>query len=338
MPHRSGARDHIPTHLVAQSIPGSRFPIPDRWRTRSRVLDLSRPFVIGVLNITPDSFSDGGLFDSPRAAIEHVERMIAEGADAVDIGGESTRPQGAEAVSAAEEHARVVPIVRAVRDLFPGLPVSVDTTKSSVADAVLQAGADIINDVSAFRLDPRMREIVAANGAGVILMHSRGGVAEMATYRYARYGHDVVGDVIAELGQSVAEALGAGVRPESIVVDPGIGFAKRSEHSLRILAELGRLAALGYPVLVGTSRKRFIGELSGVHRAADRVAGTVGANVAALMGGARLFRVHDVAPNRQALDVAWGVIRAGIGNRESGGDRPRDPSVSDSPFPIPDSR
>lgn len=326
-----------PLLTVASSIPDSRFPIPAGWRVKSRDLDLSRPFVIGVLNTTPDSFSDGGLFESPRAAIEHVERMVAEGADAVDIGGESTRPQGAQVVSAAEEIGRVVPIVRAVRKILPELPLSIDTTKSEVAAAALSAGADIVNDVSAFRLDPRMREIVAASRAGVVLMHSRGGVAEMGTYRYAQYGDDVVGEIIAELEGAVATARTAGVAAESIVVDPGVGFAKRSEHSLRVLAELDRFAPLGYPVLVGTSRKRFIGELSGVHRAAERVAGTVGANVAALMRGARLFRVHDVAPNRQALDVAWGVVRAGRGNGEQGTDRSPGAqlTVPGSPFPDP---
>jgi len=320
-------------------VPGSPFP-GFTWAIKSRRLDLARPFVIGILNTTPDSFSDGGLFDSPRAAIGHVEQMVAEGADAVDIGGESTRPQGAQVVSAAEEIGRVVPIVRAVRRLLPELPISVDTTKADVAAAALGAGADIINDVSAFRLDPRMGEIVAASGAGVVLMHSRGGVAEMGTYRYAQYGDDVVAEVIAELEQAVTVARGAGVAADSIVLDPGIGFAKRSEHSLRVLADLERFTALGYPVLVGVSRKRFIGELSGVHRASERVAGTIGANVAALMRGARLFRVHDVLPNRQALDVAAGVLRAGAGDRDEGtGARAASPSprspASDPHLPVP---
>jgi dihydropteroate synthase len=299
------------------------------WAIGSRRVEITRAFVVGILNATPDSFSDGGLFDSPWAAIEHVERMVAEGADAVDIGGESTRPQGARTVSAAEERARVIPIVRVVRARFGELPISVDTTKSEVAAAALDAGADIINDVSAFRLDPRMGEIVAASGAGVVLMHSRGGVAEMGTYRYAQYGDDVVGEVIAELEQSAAAARAAGVPAESIVLDPGIGFAKRSEHSLRVLAGLHRFIALGYPVLVGVSRKRFIGELSGVHRASDRVAGTVAANVAALMAGARLFRVHDVAPNRQALDVAAGILGA---RPASVGPATRD-GISNAPIP-----
>lgn len=277
------------------------------WRIRGRDLALSRPFVFGILNVTPDSFSDGGVFGTPDAALAHAERMVAEGADGIDIGGESTRPQGAEPVSATEELRRVLPVLRAVRARHASLPISVDTTKSQVAAAALENGADIINDVSAFRVDPRMGEIVAGAGAGVILMHSRGGVADMATYRFADYGTDIVGEVLGELQMSIDAAVGDGVATAAIVIDPGIGFAKRSEHSIRILAELPRVVALGFPVLVGVSRKRFVGELSGVSEPAERVAGTVAANVAALLRGARLFRVHDVAPNRQGLDVAWAI-------------------------------
>jgi len=251
--------------------------------------------------------------------------MVAEGADAIDVGGQSTRPRGAREVSATEEIERVVPVVGAVRARYPHLPISIDTTKSDVAQAALDAGANVINDVSAFRLDPRMREIVASSGAGAILMHSRGGVSEMATYRWAEYGEDLVGEISLELARSVSSALDAGVDEASIVVDPGIGFAKRSEHSLRVLAELARIGALGFPVMVGVSRKRFVGELSGVDKAADRVAGTVAANVAALLRGARLFRVHDVAASKQGLEVAWGILKAGSRS-------------TDSRFPIPDSR
>jgi len=190
----------------------------------------------------------------------------------------------------------------------------------------------VINDVSGFRIDPQVGEIAAARQAGVILMHSRGGVSEMGTYRYAEYGSDVVADVIAELRTSVEAALSMGIERRSIVIDPGIGFAKRSEHSLRVLAELDRVCALGFPVMVGVSRKRFVGELSGVHSATDRIAGTVGANTAALMKGARLFRVHDVAPNRQALDVAWAIVQAaGVASGHG------DIAGSDPRFPIPDS-
>jgi len=307
---------------VIESAPGQpNSRSPDTWRIKGRELAIDRPIVVGILNATPDSFSDGGQFDSTDAALAQAERMVAEGADAVDIGGESTRPQGAHSVSSAEEMSRVLPIIRAVRRRFASLPISVDTTKSEVASAAVVEGADIINDVSAFRIDPRMGEIAAAAQAGVVLMHSRGSVEEMGTYRHADYSEDVVADIQTELGRSLMNALEAGVDRRAIVLDPGIGFAKRSEHSLRVLAELGRLASLGSPVMVGVSRKRFVGELSGVATASERVAGTVGANVAALMNGARLFRVHDVAPNRQALDVAWGVIQAVHGSAAWSSDR-----------------
>jgi dihydropteroate synthase len=237
--------------------------------------------------------------------------MAAEGADGIDVGGESTRPQGARPVDEAEEIARVVPVIRELRRRLPAVLLSVDTVKSGVARAALDAGADVVNDVSAFRLDPAMAKTCAASGAGVILMHSRGAVHDMATFDHAHYSDDPTGDVLAELRERVGLARAAGVPDESIVVDPGIGFSKRGMHSLRVLAELPRLVALGYPVMVGVSRKRFIGEINGVSEASARVHGTVGANVAALERGARLFRVHDVAPNRQALDVAWAVMQSG---------------------------
>jgi dihydropteroate synthase len=300
-------------------------PAASTWQFRGRVLTLDRPIVFGVLNVTPDSFSDGGRFDSKDAAMAQIERLVFERADGIDIGGESTRPQGAVALSAEEEHRRVVPIVREVRVRFPELLISVDTSKSAVADAALNAGADIINDVSALRLDPRLGEIVARRGAGLVLMHSRGGVDEMGTYQRAEYGNDVVDDVLRELDASVRVALAAGIPADHLVLDPGVGFAKRSEHSLRVLSDLHRLTALGFPVMVGVSRKRFIGELSGVQQPSDRVFGTVGANVVALLHGARLFRVHDVSQNRQALDVAWGIVRGGV-------------ALSGSQFPVSGSR
>jgi dihydropteroate synthase len=296
-----------------------------------RALALDRPIVIGILNVTPDSFSDGGRFVSVPAAVAHAGRMVTEGADIIDVGGESTRPQGASSVASDEEHRRVVPVIRELRARFPDVTLSVDTTKSEVARAAVDAGADIINDVSGFRLDPRMREIASTTGAGVVLMHSRGSVEEMGTYRHARYGADIVGDVVAELAEALRRAVEGGVPHDRIVVDPGIGFAKESRHSLEILGSLGRILALGRPLMVGVSRKRFIGELSGVARATERVAGTVGANVAALMLGARLFRVHDVSANRQALDVAWGVLHP-----ELAGSRRHNASATGlgPPFPV----
>jgi dihydropteroate synthase len=283
------------------------------WRVRGRQLRLDHPVIFGILNVTPDSFSDGGLFFSVDDAVRQAERLVEEGADALDVGGESTRPQGATPVQAAEERRRVIPVVRELRGRFPSAVLSVDTVKAEVAAAALDEGADVINDVSGLRLDARMPEVCAGPGAGVVLMHSRGGVSEMGTYEYAAYGPDPTGEVVAELGASVARAREAGVAAEAIVLDPGIGFAKRSEHSVAVLEGLGRIVALGYPVAVGASRKRFIGELSRVKEPAERVDGTTAANVMALAAGACIFRVHDVRPARRALDVAWAIARSRAG-------------------------
>ncbi|MGQ0538105.1 MAG: dihydropteroate synthase, partial [Gemmatimonadaceae bacterium] len=283
------------------------------WQVRDKTLVLDRPIIVGVLNVTPDSFSDGGLHLTLDAARRHADEIVSLGADAVDIGGESTRPQGAARVSAAEELRRVMPVVTAVRRAHPHLPISVDTTKSEVARVVLEAGADIINDVAAGRLDSAMFGVVAAANAGIILMHSRGDVESMARYELAVYGDDPVGDVVRELRECATRALESGVARERIVLDPGIGFAKRTAHSVAMLAGLGRISALGYPVLVGASRKRMVGELSGVTDPRLRLAGSLGAHVAALMRGARLFRVHDVKAHREALTVAWAVLNSAAG-------------------------
>jgi dihydropteroate synthase len=282
---------------------------PAVWRHARGTLAIDRPIVVGILNVTPDSFSDGGELATVEQAVARAVEMVGQGADVLDIGGESTRPQGASAVSGDEEARRVLPVVRALARALPDTLLSVDTSKSAVAERALAEGAAIVNDVSAFRLDERMGAVCAAAGAGVILMHSRGGVSDMATYAHAEYD-SVVDDVVSELNDRVGWARASGVAARSIVLDPGIGFAKRSAHSLAVIAGLGRVAALGFPVLIGVSRKRFIGELTGEDVPAGRVAGTVAANVAALERGARLFRVHDVRPNRQALDVAWAVLTA----------------------------
>jgi len=279
------------------------------WAIRSGSFSLDRPVILGIINVTPDSFSDGGQFFSPEQAVAQGLRLVEEGADVLDIGGESTRPQGAEPVDASEELRRVVPVVRSLRERLPQVPLSVDTVKSGVARAVLEEGVEIINDVSAFRLDPAMAAVCAEARAGVILMHSRGGVSEMGTYRFATYGADVMGDVIGELRSAATAAECAGVERTRIALDPGIGFAKRTEHSVAVIGALDRLANLGYPVAIGVSRKRFVGELSGVSTPADRVDGTIAANVMALTLGARIFRVHDVRAARRALDVAWSILQ-----------------------------
>ncbi len=280
------------------------------WVMRGRALRLDRPFILGILNVTPDSFSDGGTFLAPDAALAHAGRMVAEGADMLDIGGESTRPQGAKAVSAAEESQRVLPVIERVRARFPDLPLSVDTVKADVAEASLAAGADIVNDVSGLRLDKRMADVCAKSGAGVIVMHSRGTVSDMSTYEHAHYDR-VVTEVIGELVARVALAERAGVAATAIAVDPGIGFSKRPEHSLALLAHLREFAALGYPLVLGVSRKRVVGTPG--DDPSQRAEGTNAVNVLGLAAGARVFRVHDVLAARRALDVAWSVLQAGGG-------------------------
>jgi dihydropteroate synthase len=270
---------------------------------------LDRPAIMGILNVTPDSFSDGGRFVSVDRAISHAEAMLKAGADIIDVGGESTRPQGATQVEADEEIRRIGPVVREIHRRFPRAVISVDTVKSRVAREALEEGAAIINDVSALRLDTAMATVVAAAGAGLVLMHSRGTVTDMATYVHATYPTGILREVKSELHGQVRVAEKAGVRRQSIVLDPGIGFSKRSEQSLELLARLRELVADGYPVLIGVSRKRFVGELSRVNEAEQRIHGTTGANVMALVAGARIFRVHDVPPARQALNVAWAILQ-----------------------------
>jgi dihydropteroate synthase len=278
------------------------------WHFAGKSLSLSSPRILGIVNVTPDSFSDGGALQSVDDARRHMDRLVAEGADVLDIGGESTRPQGATPVSADEELRRVIPVVAAAVADHPGIPVSVDTVKARVAEGALASGASIVNDVSGFRLDPRMGAVCGAARAGVVLMHSRGDVADMATFAHATYGADPVGEIASELRDAADGAALAGVAHQNIVLDPGIGFAKRGATSLAVLGGLARIAALGYPVLIGVSRKRFIGEITGVAVPAARGDGSVGASVAALATGARLFRVHDVLAHRHALDVAWAIL------------------------------
>jgi dihydropteroate synthase len=265
---------------------------------------------MGILNVTPDSFSDGGTLGSVDAAIARAETMLGEGADILDVGGESTRPR-AKAIGTDQELRRVVPLIAELARRFSEVPLSIDTVKSPVARAAIDAGAHIVNDVSGLRLDPAMARTCADGEVGVVIMHSRGSVQDMATYAHAEYDGDPMDAVLVELRAQVNDALAHGVGASAIAVDPGIGFAKRSEHSLRVLASLERLVAWGHPVVVGASRKRFVGELSRVREPAARVHGSVGAAIAAFERGARVLRVHDVAATRQALDVADAVRLAG---------------------------
>ena len=270
-------------------------------RIGARVFEGAGPFLMGVLNVTPDSFSDGGRYRDPEAALARAGVLLAEGADLVDVGGESTRP-GAAPVPAAEEIRRVVPVIERLRARYPGAPISVDTSKPEVARAALRSGADMVNDVRALGA-PGMAELVAGSGAAAVLMHMRGAPAVMQSR--ARY-RDVVGEVAAELREAMRRAVAAGVPEDRILLDPGIGFAKTAGQSAAVLAGLSRLRELGRPLLVGPSRKSFIGDLTGAP-AADRLPGTLAAVAACVLAGVEFLRVHDVAAARQAARVASAI-------------------------------
>jgi dihydropteroate synthase len=272
------------------------------WQTARGSVFLDRPVLVGILNVTPDSFSDGGRFAGIETALAHAEALLAAGATILDVGGESTRPGRTEEVPAAEELRRVVPVVEALARRYPELVVSIDTVKADVARAALDAGAAAVNDVSALRLDPAMAATVASAKAGVILMHSRGPILELSSYRHADYG-DVVGEVLAELREALELAAEAGIGPDSTVIDPGFGFSKTAEQNLLLFDQLPALQALGRPVLVGPSRKRFLGSVTG-GPVEDRDRATATACALAYERGARLFRVHDVSSAREALALA----------------------------------
>lgn len=264
------------------------------------------PRLMGVVNVTPDSFSDGGLFLDAEAAIAHGEELARDGAEILDVGGESTRP-GAEEVSAEEEVARTEPVVRTLA--ATGHEVSIDTSKLEVAEAALRAGAGVVNDVTALRNDPEIASLVAEQGVGLVLMHMQGDPRTMqANPAY----DDVVDDVKAFLAQRTEAAVAAGVPEERIWLDPGIGFGKTLVHNLELLRRLGELRELGRPLVVGTSRKSFIGKLDG-SEVGERLGGTIASSVLAGAEGADVLRVHDVAECRQALIFS----RALLGPRTS---------------------
>ena len=258
---------------------------------------------MGILNVTPDSFSDGGEWFGLQDAVAHARALAAEGADLVDVGGESTRP-GAHGVGEEEELRRVVPVIEALAGDLPAV-LSIDTSKAAVARAALAAGAAFVNDVTALRGDPAMAAVVAEAGCECCLMHMLGEPRTMQ--RDPRYG-DVVDDVRAFLEERTAFAVAAGVRPARIHVDPGIGFGKTATHNLELLRRLDEIAALGFPVVIGTSRKSFLGRLTGRDDPHDRVAATVATSVLAYERGARVFRVHDVAATADALKVTAATL------------------------------
>ncbi len=275
------------------------------WQTSRRKLTLDRPLVMAILNVTPDSFSDGGAYLSADEALRASEVMIAEGADIIDVGGESTRP-GSRRVTAAEEIQRTAPVIEAIAKRFD-VPISVDTTKSEVAERCMDAGAEIVNDISGLRFDERIAHVAATTGAGLILMHSFGRFTAMHDQPPV---DDILASVVTDLRNAVKIALKRGVTSEQIAIDPGIGFGKTFEQNLDLLAKLDKIVAKfkGHPVLIGASRKSFMARIVGNDiPPAERVGGSVAAALTAVANGANIVRVHDVEATVQALLVTRNI-------------------------------
>jgi dihydropteroate synthase len=260
--------------------------------------------LMGVVNVTPDSFSDGGLYLDARAAIDHALELEAEGASILDVGGESTRP-GAMPVAEVEELRRVIPVIQGLAAAGAAAEISIDTSKASVAEAALAAGATLVNDVTALRGDPRMAEAVASAGAECCLMHMLG---DPRTMQRDPHYDDVVSEVKGFLEERLEFAVGQGIAEEQIVLDPGIGFGKTTSHNLALLRRIDELVAIGRPVAIGTSRKSFLGKIT-ARPVEDRTAATIATNVLAYAGGARVFRVHDVAPVHDALAITAATVQ-----------------------------
>ena len=257
---------------------------------RGRVLDLgSRTHIMGILNVTPDSFSDGGLYADPARALDHAREMVSQGADIIDIGGESTRP-GADPLTEEEETNRIIPVIERLSTELMA-PISVDTYKSSVAKKALQAGAGIVNDISGLGFSPDMAQVVADHGAAVVIMHIKGTPRDMQVNPVY---HDVVGEIMDHLEESAGIALKAGIDRDRIMIDPGIGFGKTLEHNLAVLERLDEFRALGFPIVLGTSRKRFIGTVLDIAEPKDRIEGSAATVALGIQRGARIVRVHDV--------------------------------------------
>lgn len=277
-------------------------PLSDKLHGRGCQLDLRLPLMMGILNVTPDSFSDGGRFCSPQAACNQARIMISEGADLLDVGGESTRP-GAAQVSEQEELDRVLPVIMALRK-ETDIPISIDTTKASVASEAMASGANFVNDISGLQFDEKMAQVAAETGAGLFLMHTRGrpDVMQQDT-GYVQ----LLDEVCSFLQQAARQAQNAGVDRRCIALDPGIGFGKDLHGNLELLQNLDRLVACGYPVLLGTSRKSFIGQVLNLSDPTDRLAGTLASVALGVARGAHIFRVHDIRPAREAALLAWAV-------------------------------
>ena len=306
---RSGA-DRVPTAILhgIGSCLHELVETPDHWTTERGRVDLTRPAVVGILNVTPDSFSDGGKYVDPVAALSRAEDMLAAGAGLLDLGAESTRPGRPHPVAAAVEWQRLEPVLTELARRHPSTPLSVDTVKSETAERALDAGAWIVNDVSGLRFDPRIADVCADRGAGLVLMHSRGSFAQLATYDHATYS-DVIGEVVEELDRSLECAQARGVGRERIVIDPGLGFSKRSEHNYQVLKHMRTIASRGIPVMIGPSRKRFLGAVTG-RDVPDRDIATAAACAMAYVEGASLFRVHAVELVREVLDVVNAIEEA----------------------------
>jgi dihydropteroate synthase len=292
-----------------------RLPLPSR-----RLVLGERTLIMGVLNVTPDSFSDGGLFLDPEAAVARAIAMEAAGADIIDIGGESTRP-GSSGISADEELRRIIPVIEGLRGKI-GIPISVDTSKSEVAEAAAAAGAEIVNDVTALRKDPRIAEVARRRKLPLTLMHMRG---EPATMQKKPFARDVLRDVTQGLRQAVATARQAGVANSQIILDPGIGFGKSYAQNCELLARLPELARLGFPILVGTSRKSFIGgalkSASRTPSGNERIWGTAATVAASILQGAHIVRVHDVAEMAQVAQVSDAILSPQLLRRQPGRNR-----------------
>ena len=274
------------------------------WKTVRRIILIDRPLVMGILNITPDSFSDGGEHLSVNYALKRAEKMIGEGADIIDIGGESTRP-GSKVVAVDEEIRRVVPVIEAIAKHFD-VPLSVDTTKSAVAEKAIDAGAEIVNDISGLRFDASMADIAASSKAGLVLMHSLGTFQTMHTEPPAEH---ILAAVADDFRRAIGLATSCGVEDAQIALDIGIGFGKTQEQNLELLAKLGKLAKefSEYPMLVGASRKTFIGRITGEATPAKRLGGSIAAAVIALQNGANIVRVHDVKETVAAIKIAAAI-------------------------------
>ncbi len=295
---RNGPAEQIP----AKELPAHVLEYLTAPRPPIAGLGMGQPRLMGILNTTPDSFSDGGKYDTTETGVVHALQLIKDGADIIDIGGESTRP-GAEVIAEDQEISRTVPVIEAIRANSP-IPVSIDTRKAGVAGAAINAGANIVNDVSALSFDAQLAELVAKSDVPVCLMHAQG---DPATMQKDPHYENVLLDVYDTLAERITIATAAGIRRENIIIDPGIGFGKTLEHNLTLIRNIALFHTLGCPILLGTSRKRFIGTLSGTSDAHARMPGSIATALAGISQGVQITRVHDIAETRQALTL-WSAV------------------------------